>query len=110
VRNSDEESKLLAGDAQLLVHGEYRKPNVDAVDIRNDVEKQYVGRILICSFRIVCVPMEVVVMSEVIFMLTSLHAASSSTMASQSLAGTIVRSACLGQPLMLSVAIAKRHR
>src|SRR5262249_35845390 len=34
------ESKLLAGDAQLVVHGECSKSNIDAIEKCNDVEEQ----------------------------------------------------------------------
>src|SRR5712692_4984545 len=42
--NPDEQSKLLAGDTQLIVHRQRGEPNVDPVEIGNDVEKQYEGK------------------------------------------------------------------
>ncbi len=42
--NSIQQSKLLAGDGQLLVHRQGGKPNVDPVKIRDDVQKEKVRK------------------------------------------------------------------
>ena len=41
--NPEEQSELLASDCQLLIHRQRGKPNVDAVQISDDVEKKNKG-------------------------------------------------------------------
>ena len=42
--NTREKSELLAGDTQLLIHRQRCKPNVDPVNISNDVQKKDKGK------------------------------------------------------------------
>src|SRR3984893_16784556 len=42
--NTRKKSELLAGDTQLFVHRQSGKPNVDPVNISNDVEKKDKGK------------------------------------------------------------------
>ena len=42
--NPNRESELVAGDGQVLVHREFRKRNVNAIEERNNVEKQDEGK------------------------------------------------------------------
>ncbi len=42
--NPNREPELVAGDGQVLVHREFRKRNVNAIEERNNVEKQDEGK------------------------------------------------------------------
>ena len=54
-KNRRDQSKLLAGDAQLLVHRQCRKPNIDPIKISNNEKEEangnHKGFLLTCKER-----------------------------------------------------------